>query len=143
MTLGGPQLELRIARGSNLQQCIVATVVEFHAGDGLRVAAIEILGQAKNRSESFHDLAPFAWKLAEFGVATRRRRAPVVACDLRNRFDLVRLEATEIAVLDQVIRMAMVPFVADVYAGVMQDRRIFEPFAFLVGHAVDRPSPIE
>jgi hypothetical protein len=137
MTLGGPQLEFRVARGSNLQQCIVATVVERDAGDGLRVAAIEILSQAKNRGELFDDLASFPSELAEFRVPTRRRRTPMVACDQRNRFDLVRLEATEIAVLDQVIRVAVVAFVADVYAGIMQDRRIFEPFALLVGHAVD------
>src|SRR5262245_8788426 len=137
MTLGGPQLEFRIARGSNLQQCIVATVMEFDASDGLRVAAIEILSQAKNRGELFHDFASFPSELAELVVATRRWRTPVVARDERNRFDLVRFEATQVAVLDQVIRMAVVAFVADVYAGIMQDRRIFEPFALLVGHAVD------
>jgi hypothetical protein len=68
MALGGPELELRITRRSNLQQRIVATIVELDAGDRLGVAAIEVFRQAKDRREPSDHLAPFASELAEIRV---------------------------------------------------------------------------
>ena len=62
----------------------------------------------------------------------------MVAGDERDRFDFVRLEAAEIAVLDQVVRVLVVPLVADVHADVVEDRRVLEPFALAIGQAVDR-----
>jgi hypothetical protein len=67
----------------------------------------------------------------------------VIASRQRNGFDLVRFETAEIAVFDQVIRVTMVPFVADVNAGVVQNGRVLEPFALLVGHAVNGACPVE
>jgi len=143
MTLGRPQFQLRIARRPNLQQGIVAAIVELDAGDGLGVAAVEVLGDTQHGGEPSHDLAALPSELVEIGVPPRRRRAAVITGDQRNRFDLVRLEAAQIAVSDQVIGMAMMPFVADVHAGVMQDRRVLQPLALLVGHPVDRPGAVE
>src|SRR2546425_4259058 len=40
-----PELELRVARRPDLQQPIIAAIVKVEGGDGLRVAAIEALGQ--------------------------------------------------------------------------------------------------
>jgi hypothetical protein len=117
--------------------------VELDAGDRLGVAAIEILGDAKDGGQPSHHFAPLPSELTEISVTARRRRAAVIACDQRNRFDLVGLEAAEIAVLDQIVGMAMVTFVADVDAGIMQDGRIFEPLALFVGHPVDGARPIE
>ncbi len=82
-------------------------------------------------------LRRFRPSVAESDVPARRRRTPVIAGDERDRFDLVRLEAAKVAVLDQVVRMLVMTFVADVHARVVQDRRVFEPLALLVGHAVN------
>ena len=68
MTLGGPELELGIARRPNLQQRIVAAIVELEARNRLGVAAIEVFRQAKDRREPSDHLAPFASELAEIRV---------------------------------------------------------------------------
>jgi hypothetical protein len=44
-----PQFELGVAAGPNLQQVVVAAIVELDAADALRVAAVEALGEAENR----------------------------------------------------------------------------------------------
>ena len=95
MALGGPELELGIARCPNLQQRIVAAIVELEAGDRLGVAAVEIFRKAENRGEPPHDLAPLPPDLTEIGVPPRRWRAPVIARDERNRLDFfaVRIRA--------------------------------------------------
>ena len=51
MARGRPELELRVARRPHLQQRVVAAIVQLDAGDGLRVAAIEALGQPENGGE--------------------------------------------------------------------------------------------
>src|SRR3954465_6142611 len=37
---GRPELQLRVAGGAQLQQVVVAAIVKFEAGDGLRMAAV-------------------------------------------------------------------------------------------------------
>src|SRR5256714_2201661 len=44
MARGGPQLQLGIARRAQLQQVVVAAIVELEARNGLRVAAIGAFG---------------------------------------------------------------------------------------------------
>ena len=61
----------------------------------------------------------------------------MVAGDERDDFDLVRLEAAQVAVLDQVVGMAVMALVADVVADVVEQRRVLEPLALAVGQAVD------
>jgi hypothetical protein len=143
MALGGPQFELRVARGPNLQQRIVAPIVEFDAGDRLGVAAIEVLGETQNCRETPHHLPPLTSEFVEISMPPRWRRAPVVARRQRDRFDLVRFETAEIAVLDQVIRVTVVTLVADVDAGIVQNGRVLEPFALLVGHPVNGARAVE
>ena len=60
MPPGRPELELRVAARSDLQQTVLAMIVQVEAGDGLRVAAIEALGQPENGRERPHDEAPLA-----------------------------------------------------------------------------------
>jgi hypothetical protein len=117
--------------------------MELDAGDGLGVAAIEILGDAQDSGQPSDHLAPLPSELTKIRLSARRWRAPVVPRDERDRFDLVGLEAAEIAVFDQIVGVAMVTFVADVDAGIVQDGRIFEPFALFVGHPVDGARSIE
>ena len=51
--------------------------------------------------------------------------------------DLLGLEAAQVAVLDQVVRMAVMLLVADVVADVVQEARILEPLALAVAEAVN------
>ena len=74
--------------------------------------------------------APF--EIAVALVRFLRRRLAVVARDERDDFDLLRVEAAQIAVLDQIVRMAVVALVADVHADVVQQRAVLEPLALAV-----------
>ena len=44
--------------------------------------------------------------------------------------DLVRIEAAQAAVLDEVVRVLVMALVADVHADVVEQRAVLEPLAF-------------
>ena len=67
----------------------------------------------------------------------------MITRDERDGFDFLGLEAAQVAVPDQIFGVLMVAFVADMHADVVQDRRVFQPLALLVGEAVDRARLIE
>ena len=140
---GGPQLELHIACRPQLQQVVVAAVVDLEAGNTLRVAAIEALGEPQHRRQRANGAPRPPRQLAEAVVLALRRALAVVARDQRDRFDLFRLEAAQVAVLHQVVRVLVVPLVADMDADVVDDRRELEPLPLAVGEAVDRARLIE
>ena len=85
----------------------------------------------------------FLRQIAVAVVPPLRRRAAVIARDERDRLDLVGLESAQIAVLDQIVRVLVVPLVADVHADVVQERGILEPLALAVGQAVDAARLVE
>ena len=58
--------------------------------------------------------------------------AAMVARHEAHDVDLLRLEAPEIAVLDQIEGMPMVALVADVLADIVQQRGILEPFPLAI-----------
>jgi hypothetical protein len=60
LAVGRPQLQLRVAGGPELEQRVFAAVVKLDPGDGLRMAAIEVLGQAQDRGECAHRATPRA-----------------------------------------------------------------------------------
>src|SRR3954465_16085951 len=119
MTSRGPELELGVARGSQLQEIVFAPIVKLEPGDGLGVAAIEALGQPQDRRERAHGAPRAAPQIGEAVVLTLRRRLAMIARDQRNRFDLVGLEAAQVAVGDQVIGVLVMAFVADVHADIV------------------------
>jgi hypothetical protein len=47
----GPDFELGVTGGADLQQRVVAAVVEFQRRDDLRMAAIEVFGEAQHRCQ--------------------------------------------------------------------------------------------
>src|SRR5262245_36304773 len=143
MSLRGPELELRVASRPDLQQRIVAAVVELEARDRLCVTAIEIFRQTKHRREPSDDFTSLSAELSEVGVVARGRRPPMVASHERNRFDFLRLETAQVAVLDQVVRVAVVTLATDMDARLVQERGVIEPLAVSVGHAVNGPRTIE
>jgi len=140
---GGPELELRVAAGAHLQEAVLAAVVKVDAGDGLRVAAIEALGEPQNRRQRLDGPAPLARQVREAFVLRLRRGAAMIAGDQCDGLDFVRIEPAQIAVPDQVVRVLVVALVADMDADVVEKRRIFEPLALAIGQAMDRPRFIE
>jgi hypothetical protein len=143
LAVGRPELQLRVARGPELQQHVFAAVVKFDPGDGLRMAAIEILGQAQHRGERAHGAAPPAAQVAEALVPPARHATPMIPRNEGDCFDLVRLEPPQIVVPDEIVRMFMMPLVADVHADVVEQRRVLEPFAFAIRQSVDAARVVE
>jgi hypothetical protein len=140
---GGPQLELDIACRPQLQQVVVATIVQLQPHHRLGVAAVQAFCEAKNRGKRAHGAPRASPEVAEAIVPPLRRRLAMIAGDQRNRLDLVRLEAAQVAVLDQVVRVFVMAFVADVHAQVVQDGGVLQPLALAVREAVNRARMIE
>ena len=143
MSRGGPELELRVARRPHPQQRVVSAIVQLETGDRLRVTAIQAFRKAEDRRERANRSTAALAELAEGGVTPLRSGLTMVARDERDRFDVVRLEAAKIAVLDQIVRVLVMTLVADVDADVVQQRRVFQPFALAIGQSVDGARLIE
>ena len=139
----GPELELGVAVGAEPCEVVVAARVEIDPGDGLRVAAIEPFGQPHHRRQLLDRPAAISRKIPVSLVRLLRRRLPMIARDERNHLDLLRLEAAEVAVLDQVVRMPVVALVADVHADIVQQRAVFEPLALACRQSVDAARLVE
>ena len=67
----------------------------------------------------------------------------MIARDERDDLDLLRIEAAQVAVLDQVVRVPVVALVADVDADVVQQRAVLEPLALAVGQPVHAARLVE
>jgi hypothetical protein len=139
----GPQLELDIARGSKLQQCVLTAILQLDGGNRLRVAAVEIFGELQHRRQRANHATPLPLEIAEAFMPSVGGRPPMVAGDQRNDIDFVRFEPAQIAVLNQIVRVFVVPLVADMDADIVQQRRIFQPFALAIGQTVHAARVIE
>jgi len=120
MPCGRPNLKLRVAGGSHLQESVVTAVVQLDASDHLRMTAIEAFGETKNGRERSDGSSLSAVEDGEAVVLLFRRGPTMITGDERDGFDLLGLETSEIAVLDEVVRVLVVAFVADVHPDVMQ-----------------------
>ncbi len=140
---GRPELQLGVARRAQLQQIVVAAVVELQAADGLGVAAVEAFRQPQDGGERAYGPPRAPTQVDEAVVLPLGRRLPVIAGDEGDGFDFVRLEAAEIAVGDEIVRVLVMPFVADVDADVVQNCGVLEPLALAVGEPVNRARLIE
>ena len=109
----------------------------------LGVAAVEAFGEPHHRREPLDRLAQRSLQLAVPVVRFLRRRLPVVARDERDDLDLLRVESAQVAVLDQIVRMAVMALVADVDADVVQQRAVLQPFPLAVGEPVHAARLIE
>ena len=67
----------------------------------------------------------------------------MIPCHQREDLDFFRLEASQIAVLDQIVRVFVVTLVTDVHADIVQDRCVLEPLTLAIGQAVDGARLIE
>src|SRR5258705_1562390 len=113
-----PELELDVAGRAQLRQVVVAAIVQLQPGDRLGVTAIQAFRETKDGRKPTDRAPRAARQLAEAVVAPLRRRLAVIARDERDRLDFVRLEASQIAVLGQIVGVLVVAFVADVHADV-------------------------
>jgi hypothetical protein len=133
MTRRRPELQFRVARRPQLQQPVVATVVQVEAGHRLRMAAVEAFGKPQDRGERSDGSPAFAAELAVPLVLPLRRRLPVIPGDQRDDLDLFWIKAPQISILDQIVGMLVVALVADVVAGVMQERCVGQGLTILLG----------
>jgi hypothetical protein len=51
LTMGGPELQLGVARCAKFDEVLLAAVVQFDTRDHLRVAAVERFGEPQNRGQ--------------------------------------------------------------------------------------------
>ena len=136
MSRSRPQLELGVAARADLQQGVFAAIVQLDAGQALRVAAVEAFGQPQDGREASNRAAAISWEIRKVFVTVLWRRAAVVPGDQCDGIDFLGLEAPQIAVLDQIVRVFVVALVADVRADVVEQRGVLEPFTFPVGQSV-------
>jgi len=107
------------------------------------VTAIQAFDKAEDRRERSNGGATPPAELGEAGMTPLRRGLAVIARDEGDRFDFVGLEPAKIAVLDQIVRVFVMTFVADVNADVVEQRGIFQPLALPIGEPVNRARLIE
>jgi hypothetical protein len=138
-----PELQFGISRGAQLQQSVFSPIVQLDVRDGLGMAAIEAFGQPQDRRQRLHHSPPRLGQLGESGMPALGRCPPVVAGDQREDLDLLGVEAAQIAVAYQVVRVFVMTLIADVHADVMEQRRVLEPLAFGVGQGVYAAGLIE
>ena len=67
----------------------------------------------------------------------------MVSGDERDRFDLQWLEASQVAVANQIVRVLVMALVADVDADVVEQRRVLEPLALAIGQSMDAARAVE
>jgi hypothetical protein len=101
------------------------------------VAAVEALSQSEDGGKGAHRSPATAAENGVLVVTTVRRRPPVIPRQKGDGINLVGLEATQVAVLDQVIRVFVVTLVRDVDADVMEKGGVFQPLALAIGERVN------
>jgi len=143
LSLGGPELQLGVARRAQFHEVFLAAIEQFHPGHHLRVAAIERLREAQDGRQRAHGVPLLRAESAERGVRPRRRRLAMIARDRRDDFRLLRLETPEIAVLDQIVRVFVMPGVTDVRADIVEQRGEVEPLPLAIGQPMDAARLIE
>lgn len=120
MAIGRPQLELGIAVGREPHFQDVALLGGLDVADHLGMAAIQPFGEAHDRAEQPHGLALRPRQIGEALMPLLGLRLTMIPGREGDDLDLVRIEAPQIPVFDEVVRVFVVPFVADVVADVVQ-----------------------
>ena len=88
-----PELQFRVAGRPQLEQPVVAAVVQLEVGHRLRMAAVEAFSEPEDRRDRPNRLPSLTPELAIFCVPPLRRRLPVIAGDEGDDFDLFGIEA--------------------------------------------------
>ena len=117
--------------------------MQAHGADDLGVAAVEPLGQSHARGQHLDDLAARGRQFRVAGVTFFGGRATVIPRHQRHQLDLLGIEAAQVAVLDEVVGVPVMLFVADVHADVVQQRRVLQPLTLAVRQAMQAACLIE
>src|SRR5512140_1594250 len=120
LTLRRPQFELGVTAREQAQRDLLRLGSDLDVGDLLRARAIQPFGDPDEAREDAHRASERPRQGAESIVVALWRRPPVVTGDEGDHFNLLRLEAAQPAILDQVVRMPMVFLVTDVHAHVVE-----------------------
>src|SRR5438067_7567516 len=107
-----PQFEFHVFRRAQAYSVVFAARQDVDRRDGLPVTAVEALGEPHHCGERANRAPLRAFQRAVPFVRFLRRRLSMVARDERDDLDFRRVEPAKIAVLDQIIRVAMMPFIA-------------------------------
>jgi hypothetical protein len=114
-----PELQFGVARGADANDQVRMILADPEPIDDLRVAAIQAFSQAKQGSEDAHHATALPVQRRKARVRLPRRRLTMIPGDQGNDRDLVALEAAQATVGDEVVRVLVVAFVADVRADVV------------------------
>jgi hypothetical protein len=106
-----PQFELRITTRPNLQQGILAAIMELDVRNQLRMAAVEAFRETHHRCKRPDRSPAFLIQPRIFVVPLAGFGAPMIPRDERHGIDLVGLEPPQITILDQIGRMFVMSFV--------------------------------
>ncbi len=109
----------------------------FDSRDELPVAAVEPVGDPHDGRELLDDGTQVRVEPLPVLVPRLRPPALVIPGDRGEDLDLVRGEAGQVAVRDQVVRVALVLRVADVAADVVEQRAVLEPLPLGRGELVE------
>jgi CHAD domain-containing protein len=140
---GRPPFEFGRAVCAEHEAESVARRLQFHLVHDLAVAAVEALRDAQKRRPDPHGAASGGGQGRERVVRFLGPPAAVVLRHQRNGLDFLGLETPEAAVADQVVRVLVVIFVRDVPADVVQQPRVFEPFAGAIALLVNAARLVE
>ena len=141
--MGGPELELCVACCSQPDEVFLAAIVHLDTCHRLRVAAIERLGKPQNRRKRADGLPLSRAERAEVAVRFFRRRLSMIPRHERDDLGFCRLEAAQVAVLDEIVRVLVMTWIADVTADVVQQGRELEPLTLAIGQHVRAARLIE
>jgi len=88
----GPDLELRVAGGAEPYEIVVRAGIEVDSCEGLRVAAVEPLGEPDHRRQGFDRSSFRALEIAVAAVRFLGRALPVIARNQSDHLDLLGIE---------------------------------------------------
>jgi hypothetical protein len=100
------------------------------------VAAVERFGEPEHGCQRPYHCARLARQLAVAFMMALRRAAAMVAGDQRHDLNFGRFETAQVTIGEEVKRVLVMIFVADVHADVVEQRRVLQPLALLVGECV-------
>jgi hypothetical protein len=100
------------------------------------VAAVQAFGQPKDRGERLDGALTASPEFTIPVVVRTRLRPPMIPRDERNRLDLVGLEAAQVAVFDEVVRVLVMALEGDMHADIVKNRSIFQPVALEIAKPV-------
>ena len=138
-----PHLQFGVADRLHANAQLTQALADLKAANGAVAASIERFGQAQESAEDDNGVLGFLVEILVALVIALGRRPAVIAGGEGDDVDFFRLEAAKVAVLDQVVRVAVMAPEADVVADVVEERGVLQPLTLAIAEAVNRLGLIE